>query len=473
MTRLILLDQAMRLHDNPLLWYGADAKATEQRSIAVVCLDQAAFFGQQYGMARASLLRLQQYLQLIAETKQALARLNIGLVTLFGEPVTEISSLAEKLRATEIVAATPTGYREQQTLASLQRRHQVTTVDLNSLLGSAPLIPDLSTLPDSFSAFRKQREPLLQVAPALADYQPQPGQQWLTSAQTAPFCENFSQLATFSQPGSHAGSSEQQALARLDDFIWQKQAIRHYKTSRNGLLGDYYASKFSAALASGCLSVRFCWQQILQFEQQQLANDSTYWLKFELLWREFFRWQFRKFGKAWFSKNAIKGPLYFTEPLLNASQQKTFNDWCAGQTGVPFIDANMRLLNTTGLMSNRGRQNVASYLNHDLKLDWRLGAAYFEQRLLDYDVASNWGNWAYIAGSGNSGERQFNVIKQALSYDGNGDFVRAMLPELTTRGSLVHQPAARVEIPAHWQNWLAKLSDSASDNSSDKKHNDD
>mgnify|MGYP003149610193 FL=1 len=108
-------------------------------------------------------------------------------------------------------------------------------------------------------------------------------------------------------------------------------------------------------------------------------------------------------------------------------------------------------------MSNRGRQNVASYLIHDLKLDWRLGAAYFEQRLLDYDVASNWGNWAYIAGSGNSGERQFNAIKQALNYDANGDFVRTMLPELSAPGRMIHQPGPGVSVPAHWQYWLSKL----------------
>lgn len=79
-------------------------------------------------------------------------------------------------------------------------------------------------------------------------------------------------------------------------------------------------------------------------------------------------------------------------------------------------------------MSNRGRQNVASYLLHNLDIDWRLGAAYFEQRLLDYDCASNWGNWAYIAGTGNSTQRQFNISKQAQMYDPQGAFVKAMLP---------------------------------------------
>ncbi|MAD75268.1 MAG: DASH family cryptochrome [Rheinheimera sp.] len=459
MSCLVLLDKTLRLHDNPLLCQAGIADSSLPL-VAVVCLDEKAFFGHQYGVARASLLRLQQQLQLIAKSKQALAKLNIGLVTLFGEPITELTALAQALNVTQILTAAPVGYHEQQLVMQLAQRFEVITDDVNSLLGSPSLAPQLPDLPDSFSKFRKQREPLLQVDVAVPEFTPQPQQRWLTPANTAEFCENFSQLAAFSQPGSLPGSGERQALHRLDDFIWQKQAIRHYKISRNGLLGEYYASKFSAALASGCLSVRFCWQQIVQFEQQQLANDSTYWLKFELLWREFFRWQFRKYGKAWFSNSAIKGPLDFSKPHLNASQQKNFNHWCAGQTGVPFIDANMRLLNTTGLMSNRGRQNVASFLIHDLGIDWRLGAAYFEQRLLDYDVASNWGNWAYIAGSGNSGERQFNVIKQALNYDRSGDFVRTMLPELSAQGSLIHQPGPGVNVPEHWQHWLSKLTDS-------------
>jgi deoxyribodipyrimidine photo-lyase len=98
-----------------------------------------------------------------------------------------------------------------------------------------------------------------------------------------------------------------------------------------------------------------------------------------------------------------------------------FNNWINGKTGNDFIDANMLELKLTGFMSNRGRQNVASYLCHQLKLDWRWGAAYFEQQLIDYDVCSNWGNWAYLAGVGNDprGSRVFNTEKQADEYDKN------------------------------------------------------
>jgi deoxyribodipyrimidine photo-lyase len=85
----------------------------------------------------------------------------------------------------------------------------------------------------------------------------------------------------------------------------------------------------------------------------------------------------------------------------------------------------MRELAATGFMSNRGRQNVASYLVHDLGVDWRWGAAYFEQQLIDYDPASNWGNWAYIAGVGNDPRpnRKFNTRSQAERYDPEGRYV--------------------------------------------------
>ena len=75
-----------------------------------------------------------------------------------------------------------------------------------------------------------------------------------------------------------------------------------------------------------------------------------------------------------------------------------FEAWAEGRTGVPFVDANMRELKQSGWMSNRGRQNVASFLVKDLGLDWRLGAEWFESQLLDHDVCSNYGNWNYAAG---------------------------------------------------------------------------
>ncbi len=416
---LVLLNDTLRLHDNPLLNACAGPKA------ALVVLQKAAFFGRQYGVARANLQRLQQQLAVIAELKATLAAQQIGLITLFGDTACCITQLAQRLNASRLYCAEPVAPYEYSAIQQLATELCVTQLDCNSLLGGA-LRPQLNNLPDSFTPFRKQHEPLLLVSqpvtslPNAAD--------WLSPCAAECYNSDFATLQQqYQAQPLEASAGEQAALARLAYFIWQGRHILHYKHSRNQLSGSDYASFCSAALTSGGLSVRWLWQQIVQFETQVAANESTYWLKFELLWREFFRWQLRKHGARWFSKGAIKGKLDFSAPALGSEQQAAFNRWCNADTGMAFIDANMRLLNQSGLMSNRGRQNVASYLIHDLGIDWRMGAAYFEQRLLDYDCASNWGNWAYIAGTGNSSERQFNVQKQAQHYDPEGVFVRQML----------------------------------------------
>lgn len=416
---LVLLNDTLRWHDNPLL------HACEGPKAAVVVLNKAAFFGQQYGLQRANLQRLQQQIAVISALKQTLATKQIGLITLVGDTLSCIRTLAGALKASKLYCAEPVASYECAAVNQLKQTLNVTELDCNSLLG-ANLRPNLAMMPNSFTPFRKQLEPLLLVSEPTAQA---PEENWLLPAQTEPYNSAFMQLSLqYHTDLPSDTSSEHAAMARLQHYIWQQQHILHYKQTRNQLIGENYASFFSVPLSLGSLSVRFLWQQIVSFEQQVQANDSTYWLKFELLWREFFRWQFRKYGHRWFSKGAIKGTADFSRPQLNQAQLKRFNLWCQGGTGEPFVDANMHLLNQTGLMSNRGRQNVASYLLHNLDIDWRLGAAYFEQRLLDYDCASNWGNWAYIAGTGNSTQRQFNISKQAQMYDPQGTFVNAMLP---------------------------------------------
>jgi deoxyribodipyrimidine photo-lyase len=101
-------------------------------------------------------------------------------------------------------------------------------------------------------------------------------------------------------------------------------------------------------------------------------------------------------------------------------------EWMNGKTKSAFINAGMKELNTTGWLSNRMRQNVASYLINEMGCDWRIGAAYFEYKLLDYDVCSNTGNWLYLSGYGNDprGRRAFNTHRQQQEYDPNQDYVQ-------------------------------------------------
>jgi len=220
---------------------------------------------------------------------------------------------------------------------------------------------------------------------------------------------------------------ETAALQRLNEYLWGSNAIITYKETRNGLVGTQYSTKFSPWLANGSLSPRYIYAQIKKFESTKVANQSTYWVIFELIWRDFFRFVCLKYGSKVFNEGGIRGHKGAWKQDLNL-----FDRWRKGTTGVPFIDANMRELLETGWMSNRGRQNVASFLVKDLKLDWRLGAEWFESMLLDHDVCSNYGNWNYAAGIGNDPreDRKFNIIKQGLDYDPNGDFVKMWVPEL-------------------------------------------
>jgi len=193
-----------------------------------------------------------------------------------------------------------------------------------------------------------------------------------------------------------------------------------YKETRNGMVGANYSSKFSAWLAIGSISPRYIYQEIRKYESENGANESTYWLIFELLWRDFFRFMFKKHQTKFFLYSGIK-----TENKNSKSlNEKLLSQWVNGTTPSDFINANMIELQKTGFMSNRGRQNVASYFCNELNMDWRFGAAYFEEALIDYDVCSNWGNWAYLAGVGNDPRthRFFNIEKQANDYDKNKAF---------------------------------------------------
>jgi len=231
---------------------------------------------------------------------------------------------------------------------------------------------------------------------------------------------------------------ESSGLARLQDYLWGSHSVATYKETRNGLVGQNYSTKFSPWLAHGCLSPRMIHDQIKKYERSEVANQSTYWVLFELIWRDYFKFVCLKFGDRVFHRSGILGQ---DQPWSQDMEQ--FKAWAEGRTGVPFVDANMRELKQTGWMSNRGRQNVASFLIKDLGLDWRLGAEWFESQLLDHDVCSNYGNWNYAAGIGNDPRenRKFNMIKQAMDYDGEGKFVRLWVEELgEVKGSRVHMP---------------------------------
>jgi deoxyribodipyrimidine photo-lyase len=149
----------------------------------------------------------------------------------------------------------------------------------------------------------------------------------------------------------------------------------------------------------------------------------------ELIWRDFYQmilWHFPHVGHS----KAFKPAYDFIEWR---NDEEAFNKWCEGQTGYPIVDAGMRELNTTGFMHNRVRMIVASFLTKHLLLDWRLGEAYFAEKLLDFDFAANNGGWQWAAGSGCDAApyfRIFNPYLQTKKFDPELKYINKWVPEL-------------------------------------------
>jgi len=215
---------------------------------------------------------------------------------------------------------------------------------------------------------------------------------------------------------------EESALQRLEKWMFHDDKLKDYFEIRNGMLGEAYSSKLSPWFALGCISPRRVWKEAQRYEKERVKNKSTYWLTFELIWRDFFMYMARSQGDKIFVPGGITG-----DKTSWRNSPDALNNWREGHTGDPLVDANMRELKATGFMSNRGRQNVASYLIFDLGIDWRYGAAHFEEYLLDYDPCSNWGNW--VAAAGLTGQRvnKFNTKKQLNDYDPRREYVRHWL----------------------------------------------
>jgi deoxyribodipyrimidine photo-lyase len=220
------------------------------------------------------------------------------------------------------------------------------------------------------------------------------------------------------------------ALAALHQF---KKNILNYNVNR-----DYPSrnatSQLSPYLRFGCISIR----ELVQFSCEFSGDGPMVWLS-ELIWRDFYQMICHTHPNC---HNVSIKPEYDNIQWRGTSAH--FEAWSKGQTGVPIIDAAMRELNTTGLMHNRCRMIVASFLCKTLLVNWRLGEAYFAKKLLDFDFASNNGGWAWASSSGCDAQpyfRIFNPYLQSKKFDPAGDYIRKYCPELAHLNvSQIHDP---------------------------------
>ncbi len=429
---LVYFQHDLRLHDHPGL------TASRQRGLPIIGVylcNQLELQSTIFGFQKMGNYRQQFLYESLSELKQNLATLNIPLLVLNRDPQSAANLLKTKYDIASIDAAVEPGIEEQNLLKTFQLALGVSSLYLHH---DKPLLSPLDypwllkTLPGRFTDARMKIESAIKVMPLLPLLTPQPFIEGME--------DDFSTLPFFKlQEKPWMKGGETSALEHLQNYFFMTKSVLTYKETRNNMLHFADSSKLSPALSLGLLSPRMIYWQLKRVEETLKKNQSTYWLWFELLWRDYFYYLHLQQGNRFFlitgimnTKKHWQDNARYQQAILNA------------KTGFPLVDANLKELYQTGWMSNRGRQNVASFIAKILNLDWRFGAALFEHYLIDYDVSSNYGNWQYLAGVGVDPreDRIFNVTLQAKKYDQKGEYIKTWLPAL-----------AKLPVPLLFQPW--------------------
>ncbi|CAH0156820.1 Deoxyribodipyrimidine photo-lyase [Agrobacterium fabrum] len=228
---------------------------------------------------------------------------------------------------------------------------------------------------------------------------------------------------------------ENGALEKLDDFI--DGALKGYEEGRD-FPAKPATSLLSPHLAAGEISPAAVWHATKGLSRHITSNDISRFRK-EIVWREFcyhLLFHFPELDEKNWNDSFDAFPW--------RDDEKSFKAWTRGMTGYPIVDAGMRQLWQHGIMHNRVRMIVASFLIKHLLIDWRKGEKWFRDTLVDADPASNAANWQWVAGSGADASpffRIFNPILQGEKFDGDGEYVRRFVPELEKlERKYIHKP---------------------------------
>ncbi len=427
MTAILWHQNDLRLDDNEAL---SEALEHHDRVVPIYCIDPRHFAETEFGFRKTGAFRARFLLESLADLRARYRAVGADLIVRRGKPEDVLPALAAELSATDVYFHEEATSEELAVERALRERMNA---EFHPIWGATLYHRDdlpyrIDDLPEVFTNLRKGlekqalvRDPLdaPSAVPALPD-DLEPGEiPTLDDLGFDPILDDGRAVLRFE-------GGESAAHERLQHYFWHSDSLRRYKDTRNGLLGADYSSKFSPWLALGSLSPRRIHAEVRRYETERTSNKSTYWMIFELIWRDFFRFHALAEGNRLFYVSGFRDA---DKPWKH--DHGAFTAWMKGETGVPFVDANMREMAKTGFMSNRGRQNVASFLAQNLEVDWRWGAAWFEHCLLDHDPSSNYGNWQYVSGVGHDPrDRWFNVLSQAERYDQKGRYTRTWCPEI-------------------------------------------
>ena len=412
MIRSILwFRQDLRLHDNEAL---VEAIRSSDELIPVYIFDPRQFVPKtRFGTSKIGKARTLFILESVFDLRKQLKRLGSELVVRIGKPEEILYSLASEHKAHYIYCNRERTREEVLVQDRLEKKlwaigREVRYSRGKMLYYTSDLPFPVTHCPDSFAVFRKETEQFIQVReplPVPSDIcqfpaEIEPGDIPVISTLLASNCDEQSNIFS---------GGETSGLHALKNGI---DLPLTFMANENTLLSPW--------VAMGCLSPKKIYYDSLQFPKTSDAMQQN------LIYRDYLRLMGKKYGDRIFYKSGIKGI-----PFRYKKDDQLLRNWQHGKTSVEIIDAAMNQLNQTGWLPEVMRRLVSGYFVKVLNLDWRLGAAYFEAKLIDYDPCTNWVSWLNIAGLGPDikEDRIINYEAVGKRLDPDGHYIQAWNPQ--------------------------------------------
>jgi deoxyribodipyrimidine photo-lyase len=423
-TILVWFRNDLRIHDNEILF---EAMRKADKVLPVYCFDPFYFKKNASGNAKTGNLRARFLIESVADLRKNLRSIGGELIIRIGNPAEILPQLAEQYQVNEVYHHREVAHEETEISEQVETALWKIKLNLKHFIGHTlyhkeDLPFPIKDIPDSFAVFKKKVERDSTVRTYIATperiFTPE-----IFDAGELPLLAQLDLNEPVDDPRSATrfAGGENAALEQLHTYFLNNGQPGMPKIGRTAAAAEHQ-SMLSPWLAMGCISMRKVYWEVIT--HQPLHGNL---LILDLLWRDYFRFMFKKHGQKFIAAKETSA----VSPHLAANQDELFEAWKNGETGVPLVDAIMHELNATGYINNHKRQVVAGYLINELKVDWTKGAAYFEEKLIDYSPASNWGNWAFIAGINDARESRYQIAgKQSVEMESKSEFIDIWLPAL-------------------------------------------
>ncbi|MEJ2884691.1 DASH family cryptochrome [Pedobacter sp. GR22-6] len=411
---LVWFRNDLRLHDNEML---VEAIAKSDSILPVYFFDPRYFINTSFETAKTGKIRARFLLESILSLRKAFQEKGGDILLIQGKPEDHFSELVERFEIAEVYHHREVSPEETAVSASVEDVLWKQRINLKHFIGHTlynkeDLPFPIKDIPDVFAQFKKKTErdaivkACFEVPEQIAFVE---NAVWgeVPGLADLGFEEELS-AACYSTGG------EDQALMHLTELLATGSFI-YNKPVKNTPDKEGFSSRLSAWLAFGCLSPRKVYWQVKEAEALHGSHPNFNQVLLGLLWRDYYRFMFKKHGLKFFQESDFEELI---QAPVAADDELTLQ-WKAASTGHLLVDRYMQQLNETGFITFPARLLVATFLVHVFKIHWTKGAAYFEEKLIDYSPASNWGNWASVAGVGLDlkSKNTFDLEKQMKILD--------------------------------------------------------